>query len=75
MKDVKELEASLGPDKSTFKQFLKLVREDSERTLAAQPCESCLFDLGIEMLNERRKWFSVAWSSQSHQSIGYRPFS
>ena len=45
MKDVKELEASLGSDKSTFKQFLKLVREDSERTLAAQPCESFLFDL------------------------------
>jgi len=63
VKDVKELEASLGPDKSTFKQFLKLVREDSERTLSSKQCESCLFDLRIEMLKGRRKWFSVAWSS------------
>lgn len=63
VKDAKELEASLGPDKSTFKQFLKLVREDSERTLSAKQCESLLFDLEIEMLKGRRKWFSVAWSS------------
>ncbi|MBK6381736.1 MAG: hypothetical protein IPF72_19570 [Chitinophagaceae bacterium] len=40
VKDLKELEASLGPNKSELKQLLQLVRGDTEKTLSAERCES-----------------------------------